>query len=64
MADYKRHLIHDMKGNFVEIEKPKYKAKPRKIEKDERITAYQVKRDRELWKEGKSIEELKIKYNL
>jgi len=64
MPDYKRHLISNLKGDFIEIEKPKYKAKPRKIEKDERITAYQVERDRILWKEGKSIDELKIKYGI
>jgi len=62
--DYKRHLISNLKGDFIEIEKTKYKAKPRVITKDPRITAYQLERDRILWKEGKSIDELKMKYGV
>lgn len=64
MADYKRRLKHDMKGNFEEIEKPKSKSKPRDIVMSEQMTNYLKERDRQLWKEGKSIDELKMKYNL
>lgn len=63
--DYKRHLKLNENWEWVDaVEKSDYKAKPRVITKDPRITAYQLERDRILWKEGKSIDELKLKYGV
>jgi len=62
--DHKRHLIHDMKGSFYEVEKETYKSKPRPIVMSDQMKEYLIARDRILWKEGKSIDELKIKYGV
>lgn len=64
MTDYRRHLKSNMKGEFEEIEKTKSKSKPREIVMSEQMTNYLIERDRCLWREGKSIDEIKIKYNL
>jgi len=51
--DYKRHLKSDMKGNFVEIEKPKSKSVPREIEHSIFLSMV-VERDRVLYNEAKN----------
>ncbi len=51
--DHKRHLIHDMKGNFVEIEKETYKSKPRDIPY-EIFKSMVVDRDRLFYKEAQA----------
>lgn len=61
MTDYKRHLKHDMKGNFEEIEKSKLKTKPREIE-NEIFLSMVIERDRLWYKEGKFREHLKKRY--
>lgn len=54
-----------MKGEFEEVgEKTKSKRTVTKIEMSDQMKNYILERDRILWKEGKSIDELKIKYNL
>lgn len=49
--DHKRHLISNLKGDFIEIEKPKSKSKPRPI--DEQVfLSMVVDRDRLFYREA------------
>lgn len=58
------HLKSNLNGDFIAPDKTTSKAKPKPVIVPEWLREYILARDRVLYKEGKSIEELKIKYGV
>lgn len=57
----KKHLTHDMQGNWISPLEIKSKAKPRIIVMSDQMKQYILDRDRLLWKNGDKQTKLELK---